>query len=144
MVAIYRTTMLFSIPVLAVYSAAVAVLSHRSYCSRYEFDEKVPQIILSFKLTLLALTLTFYRSYSFRASILYALLLVAVYLVTLFTSIAVYRLFLHPTRRFAGPFWSRLTTWWKVKHIAKAGSHYGLARKLHQQYGETVRWGKIS
>lgn len=135
--------MLFSIPILIAASAVAGIVSHKVYWSRYEFDEKVPSILVGCNLTLLALTCAFYREDNFRTSFLRASLLAAVYVSSLFFSIAIYRLFCHPTRHFKGPFWSRLTTWWKVKHIARAGSHYGLARKLHEQYGETVRWGKV-
>lgn len=133
--------MLLPIPLLATFCAVAGVVSHSAYWSRHEFDAQVPIIVLGAVLIHFALTIFFFRESSFLASSLYANLLETSYLLALFASITFYRLFRHPLQHFNGPYWARLTTWWKVKHIAKEGPHYALVGKLHRQYGDVVRTG---
>lgn len=133
--------MLLPIPLLATACAIAGVVTHKTYWSKHEFDAQVPTIILGAVSTHFALTFLFFRESSFLASSLYANLLELSYIIALFSSIIVYRLFRHPLKRFDGPYWARLTTWWKVKHIAKNGPHYALFDKLHRKYGDVVRSG---
>ncbi|PKS06131.1 hypothetical protein jhhlp_007448 [Lomentospora prolificans] len=62
------------------------------------------------------------------------------YFTGLFTSISLYRLFLHPLRRFPGPFWARLSNWYHAYTIRKSDNYF-LMQKLHKQYGPIVRTG---
>lgn len=133
--------MLLPFTLLATFCAFAGVVSHNTYWSKHEFDAEVPRILLGAILTHSALTVYFLRESSFLASSLYASILESSYVIALFASIAVYRLFRHPLKRFNGPYWARLTTWWKVKHITKEGTHYALFDKLHRQYGDVVRSG---
>lgn len=133
--------MLLPIPLLATFCAIAGVVSHKTYWSRHEFDAQVPTILLGAVLIHFALTVFFFRESDLFASSLYADLLELSYAVALFASITVYRLFRHPLQRFDGPYWARLTTWWKVKHITEEGPHYALFDKLHRQYGDVVRTG---
>lgn len=77
---------------------------------------------------------------------LYILTLLNVsYLVSLFASIAIYRLFLHPTRGFPGPFWARLSSWWRVRTFLNHNEQaYAVTHELHQKYGDIVRAGTFS
>ncbi|ETN39028.1 uncharacterized protein HMPREF1541_07070 [Cyphellophora europaea CBS 101466] len=68
-----------------------------------------------------------------------ALLAIAILLVYL-TSTAVYRSFFHPLARYPGPFLAKLTPWWDVYHAYKGDKHL-LFHRLHEQYGDFVRYG---
>jgi hypothetical protein len=133
--------MFLPIPFLATLCAIAGAVSHSVYWSKHEFDAQVPRIVLGAVLAHFTLTVFLLRESSFLASSLYASALELSYIIALFASITVYRLFRHPLRHFNGPYWARLTTWWKVKHIAKEGPHYALFDKLHRQYGDVVRTG---
>jgi len=135
--------MLGTFGVLAVASAIAGYATHRVFWVRHEFDEQVARIIFGVNLTLFNLTYFFSREYSLIYAFCLAAVLVAIYGFVLFGTISIYRLYKHPLKHFRGPFWARLSAWWKVKHIAKAGTHYGLANQLHEQYGETVRTGTL-
>lgn len=62
------------------------------------------------------------------------------YFLGLYTSIAVYRLFLHPLRHLPGPFWARLSNFHHAYTIRKS-DNYLVIEKLHQKYGPIVRTG---
>jgi len=127
--------------VLAAGFAIAGYASHGAYWVRHEFDEQVARIIFGVNLTLFSLTYFFSRDYPLVYAFCFAANLVAIYGFVLFATISVYRLYRHPLKRFQGPYWAPLSAWWKVKHIAKAGTHYGLTNQLHEQYGEIVRTG---
>lgn len=55
-------------------------------------------------------------------------------------SIAVYNLFFHPLAKYPGPFIAKLTSWWDVYHAYKGDKHL-LFHRLHEQYGDYVRYG---
>ena len=63
------------------------------------------------------------------------------YLISLFTSISIYRLYFHPLAKFPGPFWARLWMWWKISKYAEEEKAYFVVHKLHQEYGDVVRIG---
>jgi hypothetical protein len=67
--------------------------------------------------------------------------IVGPYLASLFTSITIYRLFLHPLRHFPGPVPFRITKWWHFSKIVGRSDNYRLLHELHHQYGEVVRTG---
>ena len=132
------------IPLLCGYFICAAVVSHRSYWSRHELDDDIPQILTGLSLAFVGLTLILNRFWVFKEALSISSLLFGVYFTTLFVSIICYRLFLHPLKKFPGPFWARLWQWWRMKAIAKAGMNYKLADNLHQQYGDIVRLGSFS
>lgn len=127
--------------VLAAGFVVAGYASHRAYWVRHEFDEQVARIIFGVNWTLFSLTYFFSKDYPLVYAFCLAAALVATYGFVLFGKISIYRLYKHPLKHFRGPFWARLSAWWKVKHIAKAGTHYGLTNQLHEQYGEIVRTG---
>lgn len=72
-------------------------------------------------------------------------ILAAVYVVSLFSSIAIYRLVLHPTRGFPGPFGAKLSSWWRVRTFLNHNEQaYAATHELHQKYGDVVRVGNTS
>lgn len=73
-------------------------------------------------------------------SISRALPLIAIHIVTLFTSISVYRLLFHRTRHIRGP---RLASVSKLWHVwqSRNSTNFRVQERLHEQYGEVVRTG---
>lgn len=64
------------------------------------------------------------------------------YLLGLFGSIVVYRVFFHRLRRFPGPFWASVSKFWHVYQCTDSRNHLLLDR-LFKQYGPLVRTGTL-
>jgi tryprostatin B 6-hydroxylase len=75
-----------------------------------------------------------------RAATLTALLAPS-YFAGLHASIAVYRLFFHPLRRFPGPFWARLSNLYHL-YMIRRSDNYLVMQRLHARYGPIVRTGR--
>lgn len=64
------------------------------------------------------------------------------YAASLIASIGFYRAFLHPLKAYPGPFWARISVFWKVKHFQKSNwQAYRVIDKAHKDYGNIVRVG---
>ena len=72
-----------------------------------------------------------------------ALVSVACYLISLFTSIAIYRIFFHRLRHFPGPRLAAVSKLWHVWQCRDSRNHLVLER-LRQEYGSFVRTGEDS
>lgn len=70
-----------------------------------------------------------------------ALLVGASFNTGLTLSIAVYRLFFHPLRRFPGPVGARLSRFYTVKLAAKNVQYNLEVAKMHEKYGDFIRTG---
>ncbi|KAE8151233.1 cytochrome P450 [Aspergillus avenaceus] len=66
--------------------------------------------------------------------------LILSYLLALFSSITIYRLFFHRLGHFPGPFWARVTKVWHAWKSRNRQNHFLLA-DLHRRYGDFVRTG---
>jgi len=66
--------------------------------------------------------------------------LISSYLLGIYSSLMVYRLFLHPLNRFPGPFGARFSSIWLSWRVRK-GDAYKQVAALHAQYGPFVRVG---
>lgn len=73
-------------------------------------------------------------------SLILVFLLDLSYFLPLFISIAFYRLFFHALCKFPGPFWARLSMFWRIKQMLSQ-DHYVLIDGLHKEYGDVVRIG---
>lgn len=62
------------------------------------------------------------------------------HLTTTRTSIAVYRLFLHPLKEYPGPVLAKLTKWYGF-YLTSFGKTYIDYPALHEKYGDVVRIG---
>lgn len=64
------------------------------------------------------------------------------YLIALFSSITIYRVYFHRLKHFPGPRWARVTKiWhaWKSRHR----QNFMVLSELHRKYGDFVRTGMI-
>jgi hypothetical protein len=117
-------------------------LSSCLYFSRGEFDKMVwkPLLVLSLlhPVSMLAVMST---GCGVLKSLMLVFMLDLSYFLPLFFSIALYRLCFHRLRRFPGPFWARLSMFWRIKQIASQ-NHYILVDNLHKKYGDVVRIGE--
>ena len=62
------------------------------------------------------------------------------YLIALFSSIVIYRLFFHPLRHFPGPRLAAATKFWHV-YKSRHGKNFLVMQDMREQYGDFVRTG---
>ncbi|KAF4212934.1 hypothetical protein CNMCM8980_000486 [Aspergillus fumigatiaffinis] len=106
--------------------AIAGILSHVLYFRRGEH-----QLYSHIYLSLLVVSTTV-------VSVFFHYSYIMVYLASLYTSILIYRLFLHPLRSFPGPLLARVSGLWYINPKHKA---YLTLQALHNQYGPIVRTG---
>jgi tryprostatin B 6-hydroxylase len=111
--------------------AALGVGLHRTLFIHGEWHVRAPQIVLYHLAYFALLSLIFAKAHW----------MIAGYIIALFSSITIYRVFFHRLGHFPGPFWARITKiWhaWKARHR----TNYLVLEKAHHQYGDFVRTGK--
>lgn len=89
---------------------------------------------------ILYLQLSFSDTY--KEAFLFTCILCGCYLVSLFVSISIYRVFFHPLSKFNGPRLASLSKLWHVYH-ARNSTNYLLMDEIHKKYGALVRTGKL-
>ncbi|KAH7389842.1 cytochrome P450 [Pyrenochaeta sp. MPI-SDFR-AT-0127] len=109
--------------------------------SRNEWDRRAPRIVLSFSLAFAGsfATIRVGCGHSYTKSFLETCFLGCSLLSGLFSSIAIYRLLLHPLRSIPGPFAARISAFWIIKESVPDLMFYVKLRKLHDRYGDFVR-----
>jgi hypothetical protein len=125
-------------------TALLGPVSHYCLWVRFEVDNYVELVLILFLFLqpTLLLALRCGANISLITAYLLSCFLQATYLVALAASISVYRLFLHPTRVFPGPFWARLSAWWRLKFFADSGTKgFSAIDEMHKKYGDVVRLG---
>jgi len=132
-------------PTAAFVSATAGPVSHYAIWTNGEWDgvfhTRVPSICLS---QVLAFFLLHWSGQGWLQSFYILTLLVVSYMISLFTSIIIYRLFLHPTRIYRGPFFARLSSWWRVKTFIDHNEQaFAVTHELHHKYGDIVRVGTV-
>ncbi|OHW99436.1 cytochrome p450 [Colletotrichum incanum] len=121
-------------------AAVAGLLSHWLYFIRGNRTMEAANIILFYILALALLLFKTTSSQGLYNGIIYYAEITGSYFLALFTSIGIYRLFLHPLRRFPGPFAAKIsklhTTWqnrdWKL---------HQRYLEMHEKYGDFVRIG---
>ncbi|OAP58405.1 hypothetical protein AYL99_07495 [Fonsecaea erecta] len=91
-------------------------------------------------LIVLAFVGIFYHSRVIVTSIGLTSIFTALHLLALGSSIAVYRVFLHPLKDFPGPFLAKITKWYGF-YLTGLGRTYIDYAQLHEKYGDVVRIG---
>jgi len=66
-----------------------------------------------------------------------------VYAISLWGSMVIYRLFVHPLHNFPGPVLARTTELWHVARCCNSRNHI-LMEQMHENYGSFVRTGRVA
>ncbi|KAL2065841.1 hypothetical protein VTL71DRAFT_3511 [Oculimacula yallundae] len=128
------------VPMIA--AAAFGILSHNLYFIHGEHHNTAVRIAQLSILAPIALTILLTRlsSLTFLTASLTTLTLSTTYLLSLWTSMLIYRAFFHRLRSFPGPSFAKLTKFW---HVLQLGSfdNYKRLDRWHATYGDYVRIG---
>ena len=127
----------------ALVAAFLGVFSHLAWFIRGEHLIYSPRYFLTLTCgpSIITAALWYYFHFTIVAAILTTVIGGTSYLVALSTSIAIYRLFFHPLRKFPGPPWARLTQFWHVYNVAAKCDNFRHLDRLHAEYGDFVRVG---
>lgn len=126
-------------------ASAAGLIAHQGLFIRGEWHLKGPRIILG-HLTFGGIAWWFllrHQSATITEHIYGCLWGFGSYIISLFASILIYRLFFHPLRHFPGP---RLAAASKLWHIFKCREckNFRVLEDMHHQYGQFVRTGEVS
>ncbi|KAK6078382.1 cytochrome p450 [Seiridium cupressi] len=121
---------------LALYAALFGVVVHLGVFITGEWHLRVAGVVTIHSLVLALMA--FWSSEPIPKALLFIFVLFSSYLLGLFGSITVYRLFFHRLRRFPGPRLAALTKLWHVYQCRDSRNHMVLDY-LHKQYGAFVR-----
>ena len=125
-------------------AALFGVVVHQAFFKRVEVDTHPLLIFTAFAGAPFVLKAVLGRCFDQYAGIttLTSISVVACSILSLWTSMLVYRAFFHPLRHFPGPFGARLSKFWALSQTAKSGMRwYQVDEVLHQRYGDYVRTG---
>lgn len=132
-------TKVFAIALLA------GVTTHLGYFIWGEHHNHSPQIVKFYIALDVVIASVFIRTNGgdLKTGAIQAAVATAAYLLGLSGSMAIYRLFLHPLRKFRGPFLARLSN---LYHSSLLGNsdNYRVIYNLHKRYGPIVRTGMNS
>ncbi len=123
-------------------AAAAGVFTHLCYFIRGEhhlYGTRYIQIFAASFITAIVLDMRVTER-SLGSASGNATLLSICYLVGLFTSLLIYRVFFHPLSRFPGPFGNKLGNLWFSAQLSNADA-YKKVLALHERYGSFVRVG---
>lgn len=127
----------------AVLGACLGVFSHVGFFIRGEYVRAAPRLFLT--AILMPPVAIYLLVTNVQLSLAFALRMISVgcgsYLVALFTSMVVYRIFFHPLRHFPGPKLASITQFYHVQQGAAKGNNHLYLERLHAKYGSYVRVG---
>jgi hypothetical protein len=124
-------------------SAAVGVTAHHGLFIRGEWHLRVPRLVFSHVALAFAVWSLVRDEYMDSAKHLRLCgLMFTSYLVSLFSSISIYRLYFHRLQAFPGPKLAAVTKFWHVFQARNSTNHLVL-QNLHRRYGTFVRTGEI-
>lgn len=126
-----------------VIAAATGILCHRFIFIQGEWHIQASNIALTYISVYVALIVweVFHNGSAALPALNSSSILGGIYLGSLFSSITVYRLFLHRLHHFPGPIFARISKIWHVLHSVDSKNHILLDR-LHKHYGNFVRTGE--
>ena len=126
-------------------AAAAGVVAHHALFIRGEWHLEGPKVILGHIIVSSLAWWCFLRqeSATLPENIRLCSLVFGSYLISLFSSIIVYRLFFHPLRHFPGP---KLAAASKLWHVFKCRhrKNFRVLEDARRQYGQFVRTGELS
>ena len=127
-----------------VVATATGVLCHHLIFIQGEWHVRASSTFIVHVFAYAALTL--WEAYHHNLAVLAALdassKFYGIYLASLFSSITIYRLFLHRLRQFPGPVLAGISKFWHFFHCLDSKNHI-LLHRLHERYGSFVRTGKL-
>ena len=128
---------------LCMYLAVAGVASHLGYFIHGEHHREAPAVA---RIMLLAILFLFnlqywYLKLSFKYSTLNTIAMLLTYLIPLWTSMLVYRLFFHRLRKFRGPLPARISRLWYASQCLPNFDSFRTMARLHKEYGDFVRTG---
>ena len=125
-------------------SGAAGVLVHNTLFIHGEWHLRSAKLIALHILTYTGLIFfqAFYHHTSCLAALAVGSQMLGMYAICLLASISIYRVFFHRLRTFPGPVLARITKLWHVAHCLDSKNHI-LLEKLHQEYGDFIRTGRL-
>ena len=126
-------------------ATAAGVIAHRSCFIAGEWHMQATAILFVHMAAhgLLWMTLVVFQRSTGTRALLEASLIFACYLISLFTSMLVYRLLFHRLCTFPGPVLARSSKLWHAWKVRYSKNHL-LLDQLHRQYGDFVRTGVLT
>lgn len=126
-------------------AAVLGVASHWGYFIRGEHQNSSLTIIKTVVLLppVLVLGVSHLLEIPLALAAQSVFVLLATYLVSLLTSVVVYRVFLHRLRTFPGPALAGASGFWHASNLSKSDNHL-LLKRMHDRYGKYVRMGPTS
>jgi len=130
-------------PSVACAACLLGPISHILLWMRLDLDIVSHQLLVLANLAVLLPPVALYfRGATFINAVLITWTADICYTISLLTSIFIYRAFFHPLRSYPGPFWARISVFWKVKHFQASNFQaYKVIDDLHHAHGDIVRLG---
>ena len=126
------------------YTAIVAgFISHRFIFKTGEWHLQATTLLILYVLSFIFIAIleTETRQISWKRGTMWSASVLAIYAIGLWTSMIIYRVFLHPLRRFPGPRAASISKLWHVVQCRDSKNHL-LMEELFSKYGSFVRIGK--
>lgn len=125
-------------------AAGLGIVAHLCFFRRIEVDTHPLLIAVCFSAAPFAareVLRTYFQQYG-HITTRTSVVTVGCFVLSLWTSILLYRAFFHPLKNFPGPRPAKLSKIWAFLHTAKTGlKWYQVDEALHQEYGDYVRTG---
>jgi tryprostatin B 6-hydroxylase len=123
-------------------AALAGVATHLAFFIRGEHHRYGVTLIKLYAglVLLLGASLFAIKKYAFADALIATLAVSTSYLAGLYSSILIYRAFLHPLRKFKGPFRAKLSNIFHAVLIRKSDNYLHVT-KMHEKYGPIVRIG---
>lgn len=123
-------------------AGALGVLSHVLYFNNGEHHMWAVKYVQLFVTAFIGTATALVKGWTFNVSsaISTTAILAASYLIGVFTSMFVYRIFFHPLKKFPGPFGAKVLGLWMSFHASSLDG-YLRYEDLHKKYGKYVRTG---
>lgn len=125
-------------------AAGLGIVAHLCFFRRFEVDTHPLLIAVCFSAAPSAVreTLSTYFQQYAHITTRTSVVTVGCFVLSLWTSMLLYRAFFHPLKTFPGPRPAKLSKIWAFVQTAKTGlKWYQVDEALHQEYGDYVRTG---